>query len=114
MARKTEEPMIERGDSDVFHDLVLPDADELLTKSKLARAIAVEIKRRKLTQTQFAAITGIDQSNTSWLMHGRISGFSSDRLMHILTQLDQDVVIFIRPKPAAEMRAAYVDVAHGV
>lgn len=114
MARKTEETMIERGTGEVFHDLGLADADELLAKSKLARAIAAEVKQRKLTQTQLAKITGIDQPKISLLMHGRISGFSSDRLMHILTQLDQDVVIFIRPKPATEKRAAYVDVAHGV
>jgi predicted XRE-type DNA-binding protein len=93
MAKRTEKIMIERGTEDVFHDLGLPDADELLAKSKLARVIAATIKERKISQSQLARLTGIDQPKISLLLHGRISGFSSDRLMHILTKLDQDVVI---------------------
>jgi predicted XRE-type DNA-binding protein len=116
MAGETEEILIERGTEDVFHDLGLPDADELLAKAKLARAITAAIKERKISQSALARLTGIDQPKISLLMHGRISGFSSDRLMHILTKLDQDVVIFIRPKPLSEKRAAYVsvDVTHAL
>jgi len=110
MAEKAEETLIERGTSDVFHDLDLPDADELLAKSKLARAITAAIKERKMTQSQLARITGIDQPKISQLLHGRISGFSSDRLMNILTKLDQDVVIIIRPRPTSETRSACVSV----
>ncbi|AIE85949.1 hypothetical protein OP10G_2581 [Fimbriimonas ginsengisoli Gsoil 348] len=47
-------------------------------------------------------------------MRGRISGFSSDRLMNILTKLDQDVVIFIRPKPDNRAAIVSVDMAHGL
>ncbi len=116
MARKTEEILIERGTEDVFHDLDLPNADELLAKSKLARSIAEAIRERKISQSQLARLTGIDQPKISLLMNGRISGFSSDRLMHILTKLDQDVIIFIRPKPVTENRPAYVsvDVTHAM
>jgi predicted XRE-type DNA-binding protein len=116
MAGTTEETMIERGSGNVFSDLGLPDADELLAKSKLARAISVAIKERKVTQTQLAKLTGIDQSKISQLLNGKISGFSSDRLMHILTKLDQDVVIIVMPKPPSEQRAAHVSVSrsHGL
>jgi predicted XRE-type DNA-binding protein len=116
MERETEEILIERGTEDVFHDLGLPNADELLAKSKLARAIAAAIKERKISQSQLARLTGIDQPKISLLMHGRISGFSSDRLMHILTKLDQDVIIFIRPKPVTDKRpaAVSVDVTHAM
>lgn len=116
MATGTKETLIERGSGDVFHDLGLPDADELLAKSKLARAISAALKERKMSQSQLARLTGIDQPKISQLMNGHISGFSSDRLMHILTKLDQDVVIFIRPRPRSEKRAAYisVDMTHGL
>ena len=103
--------MIERPATDAFHDLGLPDADELLTKSKLARAIGAAVNARNLTQTQLAKLTGIPQPKISQLLNGRISGFSSDRLIYILNRLDQDVVIFIRPKPASEKRNAYLDVS---
>ena len=116
MDRETEEILMDRGTEDVFHDLGLPNADELLAKSKLARAIAEAIKSRKISQSQLAWLTGIDQPKISMLMNGRISGFSSDRLMHILIKLDQDVIIFIRPKPAADNRPAQVsvDVTHAM
>jgi len=111
--RIPEEERVERGVADVFHDLALPDAEELLAKSKLARAIAVAAKSRKLTQTQLAKLTGIPQPKISQLLGGSIRGFSSDRLISILNKLDQDVVIFIRPKPANENRDAYLDVTVG-
>ena len=114
MARKQEEAIIDRGELDVFHDPGLPDADELLAKPKLARAIAEAIKERKVSQSQLARLTGTDQPKISQLMNGRESGFSSDRLMHTLSKHDQDVVTFIRPRPASEKPAAYVsvDLAH--
>jgi predicted XRE-type DNA-binding protein len=116
MARKAEDKMIERSSDNVFADLGLPDADELLAKAKLARAITAAIKERKINQSQLAKLTGIDQPKISHLMNGRISGFSSDRLMHILTKLDQDVDIIIRPRPQNENRQAHVSVAmvHGL
>ena len=105
---------MERGTADVFHDLGLPDADELLAKAKLARAITAAVKECKISQSQLARVTGIAQPQISNLMHGRISGFSSDRLMHILLKLDQDVVIFIRPKPADRPAALTVDRAQAL
>ncbi|MGO8673303.1 MAG: helix-turn-helix domain-containing protein [Capsulimonadaceae bacterium] len=116
MATTTEQVMIERGSDNVFADLGLPDADELLAKSKLVRAISAAIKERKITQKELARLTGIDQSKISQLLNGKISGFSSDRLMHILTKLDQDVVIIVMPRPSNEQRPAYVSVSrsHGL
>ena len=105
---------MERGTTDVFHDLGLADADELLAKSKLARAIAAAVKERKISQSRLARLTGIDQPKISNLMNGRISGFSSDRLMHILLKLDQDVVILIRPKPDHRPATVTVDMAQAV
>jgi len=111
MATETEEIEIERGTGNVFADLGLPDADELLAKSKLIRAISAAIKERKVTQTELAKLTGISQSKISQLLNGKVSGFSSDRLMHILTKLDQDVVIIVTPRPSSEHRPAHVSVS---
>lgn len=113
MDTEQEEETVERGTEDVFHDLGLADADELVAKSKLARAISATVKARRMSQTQLAKVTGIPQPKLSRLLGGSISGFSSDRLIHILNKLDQDVVIFIRPKPSSEAREAYTDVSIG-
>jgi len=40
----------------VFADLKLPAADDLLAKAELAAKIIAEIQRRRLTQSQAAAI----------------------------------------------------------
>jgi len=63
----------------VFADLKLPEADDLLAKAELAAKIIAEIQRRRLTQSQAAAILGIDQPKVSALKQGRLSGFSMPR-----------------------------------
>ena len=51
----------------VFADLNLPQADDLLAKAELAAKIITEIQRRRLTQSQAAVILGIDQPKVSAL-----------------------------------------------
>ena len=48
-----------------------------------------------------AHILGIDQPKVSHVLHGRLAGSSTQRLLGFLTSLDQDVDIFVRPAPAA-------------
>jgi predicted XRE-type DNA-binding protein len=45
----------------VFADVNLPDADDLLARPELAAKIIAEIRLRRLTQNRAAAILGIDQ-----------------------------------------------------
>jgi predicted XRE-type DNA-binding protein len=94
----------------VFADLNLPDADELLAKAELAAKIIDEIRRRRLTQSQAAAILGIDQPKVSALKQGKLSGFSIERLMRLLLRLGRDVEITVngrsKSKSAARLRVA--------
>jgi predicted XRE-type DNA-binding protein len=94
----------------VFADLNLPHADDLLAKAELAAKIIAEIHRRRLTQSQAAAILGIDQPKVSALKQGALSGFSIERLMRLLLLLGRDVEITVKPKPksraAAKLRVA--------
>lgn len=57
------------------------------------------LKQRKLTQQAAATLMGIDQPKVSHLLHGRLSGFSTERLMSFLTALGRDVKIVVRPAP---------------
>ena len=94
----------------VFADLHLPGADDLLAKAELTAKIIAEIQRRRMTQAQAAALLGIDQPKVSALKQGRLAGFSIERLMRFLLLLGRDVEISIRNKPksrsAARLRVA--------
>ena len=94
----------------VFADLNLPKADELLVKAELVAKIIQETQRRRLTQSQAAALLGSDQPKVSALKQGRLSGFSDERLLRFLLLLGRDIEITIREKPksrsAARLRVA--------
>jgi predicted XRE-type DNA-binding protein len=89
----------------VFADLGLPDADELLAKADLAIQISRIIEERGLTQVEAAALLGVDQPKVSALARGRLEGFSMERLYRFLNALGQDVEIVVRPKPRAQSHA---------
>lgn len=93
------------GSGNVFADLELPDAEELLAKAGLARRISEVIRRRGLTQTQAAAVLGVDQPKISALVRGRLSGFSFERLLRFLLRLGQDVRIVVRAQRRARRPA---------
>lgn len=96
--RETDIPVTESS-GNVFADMGLPEAEEELTKAQLASHIRQVIKRQRLTQVAAAAVMGIDQPKVSALLNGRLSNFSSERLMRLLTALGQDVDITVRAKP---------------
>jgi predicted XRE-type DNA-binding protein len=89
---------VTKGSSNVFADLGVAEPDEELAKAQLASLIREAIKRRRLTQAEAAALTGLDQPKVSALVNGRLGGFSSDRLMRCLTALGQDVEIVVKTK----------------
>ena len=98
MAKKTE--LVDAGTGDVFKDLGFADADERKLRTQLAIRLNELIKERKLTQTAAAGIFGVPQPHVSELRHYKLRRFSSERLLHFITQLDKDVEIVIRPKAA--------------
>lgn len=78
-----------------FHELELPNADELVTKSHLIRFVAGEIRKRSITQVAAGEILGLDQPNVSALMNEKISRFSVERLMDFSAKLGFSVTIHI-------------------
>src|SRR5271170_4181063 len=94
----TEAPVrIERGSSNVFADLGLPNADLALAKAELVRRIRDIITLRKLTQVKAAELLGLDQPKVSALVRGRVEGHSIDRLFRFLNALGQRIEITVRP-----------------
>jgi predicted XRE-type DNA-binding protein len=84
----------------VFADLNLPHADDLLAKAELTAKIIAEIQRRRLTQSQAAALLAVDQPKISALKQGKLAGFSIERLMRFLLLLGRDIEISVKEKPA--------------
>jgi predicted XRE-type DNA-binding protein len=85
------------GSGNVFADLELPNADEMLAKAELAIKITSILRCRRLTQTQAARTLGVDQPKVSALVRGRLAGFSIERLLRFLLLLGTDVSITIKP-----------------
>ena len=92
------------GSGNVFADLGVAEPEEELAKAQLAVHIRDAIKRRHLTQAEAARLVGLDQPKISALMNGRLTGFSSDRLLRCLTALGQDVDIVVRPRTKGHAR----------
>lgn len=110
MARRTADGVeITRGTTNVFSDLGYPDAAERQAKLRLAYALNQVLEQRGLTQTAAASVLGLTQPKVSALRHYKLGGFSVERLMTLLTALDQDVEIVIKRKPRSR-RAARISV----
>ena len=95
----------EKSSGNVFADLGVADPEEALAKAELARQISEIISKRHMSQKDAAAILGIDQPKVSALIRGRLSGFSTERLLKFLNDLGRDVEIVIKAKPRSRQRA---------
>jgi len=96
---------IHLSSGNVFADLGLPEAEEYLAKSKLAVQIFQIVKSRRLTQAATGKLLGIAQPKVSALLHGRLDGFSTERLFRFLNALGCDISITVsRPRPKGHGR----------
>lgn len=98
MARTRE--TVEAGSGDVFVDLGFADASERKLRVQLAMRLNALIEEHGLNQSKAAAQFGIAQPHVSELKNYKLTRFSSERLMRLITLLDHDVEIVIRPKAA--------------
>ena len=101
---------MEEGSGNVFADLGLADPEERLTKADLAMQIARVLRVRRLTQAKAGALFGIDQPKISRLLSGKLAGFSTERLIHFLTLLGQDIEIVVKPAPRGSRGPGHVKV----
>jgi predicted XRE-type DNA-binding protein len=88
---------IEKGSMNVYADLGVADAEEMLVKAQLASKIAEIIKLRKLTQTQASSLLGMTQPKLSNMLRGRFRGISETKMLECMTLLGRDVQIVVKP-----------------
>ena len=79
--------------------------EQVLRPLRLAYALNQVLEARKLSQADAAKVLGVTQPKVSALRHYKLAGFSVERLMNLLTALDQDVEIVIRRKPRSRKAA---------
>jgi predicted XRE-type DNA-binding protein len=82
----------------VFADMDLPEADELLTRAKLGHSVRMLLKKRGLKQREIAELLDIKQPEVSNLMQGKYHLFSEGRLFHFLNRLDRKITVRVEPR----------------
>ena len=92
----------EEGSGNVFADLGLPDADELLARAQIGYAVRQILGERNLKQREMAQLLGISQPEVSHLMNSHFSRFTTDKLFDFLKRLDRKVTIEISPRKPGE------------
>ncbi len=83
----------EASSGNVFADLGLKDADQLLARAQIGFHVYKILQEKKLKQREIAAVLGIAQPDVSHLMNGHFSRFTTDKLLDFLRRLDRKVKI---------------------
>jgi predicted XRE-type DNA-binding protein len=91
-----------KSSGNVFADMGLDDADELLARAKLGYAIRKILENRNLKQQEIADLLNIKQSEVSKLMNGKYHLFSESRLFSFFNKLEQKIIIQITPHDLGE------------
>ena len=100
-----DEKIITEGVINVFEDLGLPDADELILKAQLLRDIQNIIESRGLNQKDLMKHLDIKQPEASYLMNGKLSRFSRERLIDYMVKLGMTVELRVKkPKKNAPLK----------
>ena len=93
---------VEVGSGNVFADLGLKDADQLMARSQIGFHVFKILEQKRLKQREIASILGIAQSDVSHLMNGHFSRFTTDKLLDFLRQLGRKVIIEASPHHKGE------------
>ncbi|MBE0440432.1 MAG: XRE family transcriptional regulator [Gammaproteobacteria bacterium] len=88
---------IEESTGNVYADLGMDDADEMIVKAQLATKIGEIINSRKLSQQQAAEVLGITQPKVSKMLRGQFRGISESKMLDCLARLGRDVQIVVGP-----------------
>ncbi|NET26511.1 helix-turn-helix domain-containing protein [Okeania sp. SIO1I7] len=88
-----QEQIFEKSSGNVFADIGLEDADELLTRGKIGIQVIRLLKKRHLKQDKISEILNISPSEVSHLMNGEFQRFSEGKLLYFLKRLDIEITL---------------------
>lgn len=86
---------VEASSGNVYADIGLPNAEEMLVKAQLAQKIGEIMKSRRLTQVAAAELFGMIQPKLSGLLRGQFRGISEAKMLDCLSRLGRDVQIVV-------------------
>ncbi|HZY58479.1 MAG TPA: helix-turn-helix transcriptional regulator [Candidatus Binataceae bacterium] len=101
----SDEITFEKSSGNVFADLEVPNPDEALLKAEIGKRLVELIASKSLTQADAAELLNINQPTVSALLRGRLTEFSTDRLLRFAKTLGCDVTVEIREKPGQRSKA---------
>ena len=90
--------MIQRApfDSSLHSDLGSSDGGEHRLKAWIVSHIARRMKVAELTQTEAAERMGLKQPDLSAVLHGKVNGYSVERLARCLSALGDEVRLTVK------------------
>ena len=100
--KKNRKIAFEESSGNVFADLGLDGAEELLTRAKLGQSVRVILEKKKLKQREIGKLLDIKQPEVSNLMNGRYTLFSQERLFAFLNKLNRKVTVQITRRKKGE------------
>lgn len=88
---------IEEGCGNVYADLGIADAEEMIVKAQLATKIGEIIKGRRWSQQRAAEVLNMTQPKLSKMLRGQFRGISEAKMLDCLARLGRDVQIVVGP-----------------
>lgn len=89
-------------DDNVMSDTELPDGNARDLKAWIAERIDRSISAAGLTQTEAAERMGLKQPDLSAVLHGKLKGYSVERLARCLSALGDEVRLTVTGADGAE------------
>jgi predicted XRE-type DNA-binding protein len=98
----TPDTTIEKSTGNVFADLGFDaeEAQHLVLRSELMRAIRKHVESSGQTQQQAARLFGVTQPRLNMVLKGRINEFSLDALVSMLAKAGMRVELKVKKAPA--------------
>jgi predicted XRE-type DNA-binding protein len=103
---------MEVSGGNIYEDLGLANAAEMLVKAQLASTIQDIMDSRGLRQTQAAEMMNLPQPRLSRLLNGQFRGISEFKMLDCITRLGRDIQITIGPE--STMPCGRIEVLHVV
>lgn len=91
MSEKPNSTEFIESSGNVFADMGLEDAEELLTSAKLGYAVRKILESRHLEQQEIAKLLNLKQTEVSNMMKGKYYLFSEARLLEFIDKLEKNV-----------------------
>ena len=98
----------------VYMDLGVPDAEEMLVKAQLAVTIKKILENKGLTQAKAAEILGISQPKLSGLLRGQFRSISEAKMLECISRLGRDIQIVVNHHERPENTRGRIEVRMGV